>query len=172
MQNTEGPRAPSARELTLSFAQIAASDLALVGGKAANLGAMSRADIPVPLGFCVTALGFDAFVSGLADAERLFDALDALDGRDIERARVAGSRLFIDVTALFVAPRLRSAYLAVLSRVSRRRARDRIPLQTRGVSRRPVGNRRHRHRHRRARGPLRPARSGAARDGGSRRQRA
>jgi pyruvate,water dikinase len=34
-------------------------------------------------------------------------------------ARVAGSRLFIDVTALFVAPRLRSAYLAVLSHVYR-----------------------------------------------------
>jgi rifampicin phosphotransferase len=38
----------------LAFDQIHAGMLALVGGKAGNLGEMSRAGLPVPPGFCVT----------------------------------------------------------------------------------------------------------------------
>jgi phosphoenolpyruvate synthase/pyruvate phosphate dikinase len=38
----------------LAFDQIHAGMLAIVGGKAGNLGEMSRAGLPVPPGFCVT----------------------------------------------------------------------------------------------------------------------
>jgi pyruvate,water dikinase len=34
----------------------------LIGGKAANLAAMLSAELPVPLGFCVTVTAFQAFL--------------------------------------------------------------------------------------------------------------
>ena len=45
----------------LTFADIDAQQAGLVGGKGANLGALSRIDgIAVPAGFCVTTEGFAA----------------------------------------------------------------------------------------------------------------
>lgn len=93
MQPREDVHARDGSELTLSFDQITKDDLALVGGKGANLGAMWRADIPVPPGFCVTSLAFERFIAGLDDAERWFSALDALDGTDVDRAREAASAM-------------------------------------------------------------------------------
>ena len=40
--------------LVLTFDQIHTGMLAIVGGKAGNLGEMSRAGLPVPPGFCVS----------------------------------------------------------------------------------------------------------------------
>ena len=52
------------------------TQLALVGGKAAHLGALARTDgIRVPAGFCVTT---DAFRRILAEAPSIGDQLDAL----------------------------------------------------------------------------------------------
>ena len=44
----------SDRPLVLQFGDIAAGMLAVVGGKAANLGELTRARLPVPPGFCLT----------------------------------------------------------------------------------------------------------------------
>lgn len=79
--------------LTLHFRDITAADLPRVGGKAANLGAMSRAQIPVPPGFCVTAAAFDQFMQGLGPANELFAALDGLDGSSVEHARIAAAAM-------------------------------------------------------------------------------
>ena len=46
------------------FNEVTKDDVALVGGKGANLGEMTRAEIPVPPGFIVTA---DAYFSFLAE---------------------------------------------------------------------------------------------------------
>lgn len=48
--------------------EIGAQDLALVGGKGANLGEMTRAGLPVPPGFCLTADAYRDFIAaaGLA----------------------------------------------------------------------------------------------------------
>ncbi len=52
-----------------SFAEIRAGDVGVVGGKGANLGEMTRAGLPVPPGFCLTAEAYRAFTqtSGAAD---------------------------------------------------------------------------------------------------------
>ncbi|MGH3105593.1 MAG: PEP/pyruvate-binding domain-containing protein, partial [Rubrobacteraceae bacterium] len=44
-------------------------DIALVGGKGANLGELSHAGLPVPPGFVLTTRAYDAFVEagGLKD---------------------------------------------------------------------------------------------------------
>jgi pyruvate,water dikinase len=67
--------------------QIDRGDLLLAGGKGANLGAMIRAGMPIPPGFCVTTAGYRRFVEtnrlGNAIQERLGelkpDDIDALE---------------------------------------------------------------------------------------------
>src|SRR5215218_7668893 len=55
---------------TTWFDEIRKDDIALAGGKGANLGELSRAELPVPPGFVVTTTAYDAFVEahGIADA--------------------------------------------------------------------------------------------------------
>jgi pyruvate,water dikinase len=78
---------------TLPFESISAHDLPHVGGKGANLGALTAAGVPVPPGFCVTTSAFDEFIGALPGLDREFDHLDALDGRDVHAARKAAERL-------------------------------------------------------------------------------
>jgi phosphoenolpyruvate synthase/pyruvate phosphate dikinase len=47
---------------TAWFDEVRKDDIALVGGKGANLGELSRAGLPVPPGFVVTTEAYDAFV--------------------------------------------------------------------------------------------------------------
>jgi phosphohistidine swiveling domain-containing protein len=44
------------------FDEVSAADAGLVGGKGANLGEMTATGLPVPLGFCVTAEAYRAFI--------------------------------------------------------------------------------------------------------------
>jgi phosphohistidine swiveling domain-containing protein len=46
-----------------SLAELGQADLLLAGGKAANLGVLIRAGLPVPPGFCVTTDAYRAFVA-------------------------------------------------------------------------------------------------------------
>ena len=86
MDPNEGP-------LTLTFAEVGADDLARVGGKAANLGALTRAGVAVPPGFCVTTRAFDRFIASLPNAAAYFAALDALDGTSVDAARAAAESI-------------------------------------------------------------------------------
>src|SRR5262247_534758 len=72
------------------FDSIDKSDVALVGGKGANLGEMTRAGFPVPGGFCVTTDAFRAFLEGAGDTAALFARLAALSPEDTEAVRRAG----------------------------------------------------------------------------------
>jgi len=47
-----------------------------VGGKGANLGELTRADFPVPPGFCVTTAAYRDFVRTSGEFNALLDALD------------------------------------------------------------------------------------------------
>ena len=68
---------------TRPFESISARDLPRVGGKGANLGALTSAGVPVPPGFCVTTAAFDEFLRALPGLDREFDRLDALDDRAV-----------------------------------------------------------------------------------------
>ncbi|QIN81700.1 phosphoenolpyruvate synthase [Rubrobacter tropicus] len=50
--------------LTLDFVDVDRTMLPAVGGKAANLGEMIRAGLPVPGGFCVTTAAYDLVAAG------------------------------------------------------------------------------------------------------------
>jgi pyruvate,water dikinase len=79
----------------LDFQEVDQTQVALVGGKGARLGELSRIDgIRVPAGFCVTT---DAFRRMLAEAPSMEDRLDRLSGlkpddRDTVRALSAEIR--------------------------------------------------------------------------------
>src|SRR3954464_7132751 len=83
----------------LSFQEIDQTQVAVVGGKGANLGELSRMDgIRVPAGFCVTT---DAFQRIMAEAPSIEDPLDRLsrlqpDDREAIRALSAEVRQTIE----------------------------------------------------------------------------
>ena len=92
---------------TIRFDALSKDDIALAGGKGANLGEMSRAGLPVPPGFVITTRAYDAFVEagGLRDgilglAARAADtaALGAVAEGD-PNARFARTGIPEDVTA-------------------------------------------------------------------------
>jgi pyruvate,water dikinase len=72
----------AASALVMDLARIDVSMLATVGGKAANLGEMIRAGMPVPPGLCVTT---DAYRLAVADAalDGVLDALDTVAADDV-----------------------------------------------------------------------------------------
>src|SRR5436305_14434018 len=51
------------QSLVLPFSAIDRTMLALVGGKAANLGELTNAKLPVPPGFCVTTTAYGLVVA-------------------------------------------------------------------------------------------------------------
>lgn len=64
-------------------------DTVSAGGKGASLGKMSRAGLPVPPGFVVTAAAFDGFMAKVGIARAVESELEKIDLRDdssIERA--------------------------------------------------------------------------------------
>ncbi|MFC4591812.1 PEP/pyruvate-binding domain-containing protein [Sphaerisporangium corydalis] len=65
---------PTGRPLIMTFQDITADMLPLVGGKAANLGVLTRAGLPVPPGFCLTTEAYRRVAGGAG----LGDVLAAL----------------------------------------------------------------------------------------------
>lgn len=73
------------------FEQVGKDDIALVGGKGANLGEMTQAGIPVPPGFVVTADAYFDFLAASGLKAKVAAALEGLDHRDNEALNRASS---------------------------------------------------------------------------------
>lgn len=61
------------------FIEIGKQDIALVGGKGANLGELTRNDVKVPPGFCVTAQAYRDFIKGASLGEKIKDIITSID---------------------------------------------------------------------------------------------
>jgi pyruvate, water dikinase len=72
----------------LPLARLGKSDVSMVGGKAANLGEMLRAALPVPTGFVVTVSAYDEFLEATGVRADL-DLLIHLEKEEATRARRA-----------------------------------------------------------------------------------
>lgn len=83
----------NATPLSLSFPDIRASDLSLVGGKGANLGEMAHAGFPVPPGFCLTTVAFKKFIAACSDSDMLYALLDTVTTDNVETVRNVGLRV-------------------------------------------------------------------------------
>ncbi|MCA9831326.1 MAG: phosphoenolpyruvate synthase [Dehalococcoidia bacterium] len=96
------------------FSEVGRDDVPVVGGKGANLGELTRAGIPVPPGFVVTADTYFRFIdhSGLEPAIRkeLF-GLDVHNSRDLnERASRIRARLMEAPVPAHIAEAIRMGY--------------------------------------------------------------
>ena len=80
-----------------SFSELGAGDLALAGGKGANLGELVQAGLPVPPGFVLVTSAYRAFVAAMGLGPKLERALAEVaedDPRSIEAASTAIRALF------------------------------------------------------------------------------
>ncbi|GCF09840.1 PEP/pyruvate-binding domain-containing protein [Dictyobacter arantiisoli] len=78
---------PDSNNFVLPFSALHRDILALVGGKAANLGELTNAKLPVPPGFCVTTTAY-ALVAEDAGLQSVLDThapSQAGEGRDAQR---------------------------------------------------------------------------------------
>lgn len=75
------------------FKDIGKTDIPLVGGKGANLGEMTNAQIPVPGGFCVTAPAYFYFVETNDLQVKIRTILDKLDVNDNDALFAASRRI-------------------------------------------------------------------------------
>jgi pyruvate,water dikinase len=75
------------RPICIPFSQLTLDDVALVGGKTASLGELTRALVPagvrVPAGFAVTAVAYDALLDRGETRAKLRSILDGLDPQDL-----------------------------------------------------------------------------------------
>jgi len=72
------------------FEELSKKDVPLVGGKGANLGELTRAGIPVPPGFCVTAEAYKYFVENVRveDGRTLQEwIMDIISKTDVDDSR-------------------------------------------------------------------------------------
>jgi pyruvate,water dikinase len=82
-----------ADKYNLFFKEIDKGDLALVGGKGANLGVMTKAGFPVPNGFAVTTVAYDAFLKHNDILSTINDFLKQVDVDDPEQLNSASKRI-------------------------------------------------------------------------------
>jgi phosphohistidine swiveling domain-containing protein len=114
---TLGSRPPdgnSASALVLRLSQIDGSMLPLVGGKAANLGELMAAGLPVPDGFCLTTVAYREATGTvrdgvLADLGRLQAGLQPADPDSSAQLAVVAGRAREAIRALPVPPRTAAA---------------------------------------------------------------
>jgi len=64
------------RDLVIWFEHLGKEDVALVGGKNANLGEMIKAGIPVPPGFAITAYAYKKFIEENGIAQKIYDIIN------------------------------------------------------------------------------------------------
>ncbi|MBI2616925.1 phosphoenolpyruvate synthase [Candidatus Gottesmanbacteria bacterium] len=75
------------------FNEISKDDVALVGGKGANLGEMWNAKIPVPFGFVVTSAAYQAFLDDTGIERKIRDVLKLLNHKDPKNLSQVASKI-------------------------------------------------------------------------------
>src|SRR5262249_41558356 len=105
-------RSAGVTPLVLSFGEIGRGDLALAGGKGANLGEMTRAGFPVPVGFCVTTAAYRLFLTNHSDIAGLFASLEGCRPDDVEALRMAAGAFRQGLLDLPIPARVEQAVLA------------------------------------------------------------
>lgn len=79
--------------LVIDFKDIDKDSLALVGGKGANLGEMTKAGFPVPNGFAVTVPAYDLFLKDNDISSKIYDILAVTDVDDPAQLENASKKL-------------------------------------------------------------------------------
>ena len=102
----------------LSFGEIDRTQVAVVGGKGANLGELSRVDgVAVPDGFCVTTEAFARTVAGASWIEDRLDELSRLQPDDRSAIRLRSAEIRHAIEALAVPEAVAAEILAAHARL-------------------------------------------------------
>ncbi|MFJ4338382.1 rifamycin-inactivating phosphotransferase [Streptomyces sp. NPDC088915] len=97
--------------------EIDETQVAVVGGKGAHLGALSRIDgVHVPAGFCVTTDAFRRALAGAPSLDGLLDRLSRLDPDDREATRTLSAEVRRAVEAVAVPEDVAEAITGALAR--------------------------------------------------------
>ena len=89
------------RKAIVWFNEVTKDDVPSVGGKGANLGEMTNANIPVPPGFIVTANAYFDFLqqAKIIDKIReLLKPLDANDSKQLQQVAAEVKQVILDAT--------------------------------------------------------------------------
>ncbi len=89
------------RRAIVWFNEVTKEDVPLVGGKGANLGEMTRAEIPVPPGFIVTADAYFDFIEEAKLTDKIRNLLEPLDpnhGQQLHQIAGQIKQLILDAT--------------------------------------------------------------------------
>ncbi|MBO8128652.1 MAG: phosphoenolpyruvate synthase [Peptococcaceae bacterium] len=75
------------------FEELTKDDIALVGGKGANLGELTRAGIRVPPGFCVTAQAYKYFIERTGLQAKIQELINQTDINNVEELSLNTARI-------------------------------------------------------------------------------
>ncbi len=75
------------------FEELRKEDVAVAGGKGANLGELTQAGIPVPPGFVVTSKTYDQFVKETGIFDEIMNILDAIDVNNNKELQASSVRI-------------------------------------------------------------------------------
>ncbi len=75
------------------FEELKKEDVAIAGGKGANLGELTRAGLPVPPGFVITAAVYDNFIKETGIFDEIMDILDDTDIDDTKALAEASDKI-------------------------------------------------------------------------------
>jgi phosphohistidine swiveling domain-containing protein len=100
-----------ASDTILEFGEIKGDLLAVVGGKAGNLGELTRAGLPVPPGFCLTTEAYRQATEN-AGLEEIFDALERAESSDVATLSALAERARDAVRAVPIPPAIAEAVAA------------------------------------------------------------
>jgi rifampicin phosphotransferase len=104
----------------LGFQEIDQTQIAVVGGKGAHLGELSRIDgIRVPAGFCVTTDGFRRIMAEAPSLDDRLDRLSLLDPDDREGIRTRSAEIRGILEAIVVPDDVAVAITGALARLAR-----------------------------------------------------
>lgn len=79
--------------LVLPFKEISKEDVALVGGKGANLGEMTQVGLPIPGGFCLTANAYRLMLTENNLVEFIKETLTDLNVKDNDKLNKAAKKI-------------------------------------------------------------------------------
>ncbi|MFG2794527.1 rifamycin-inactivating phosphotransferase [Streptomyces sp. NPDC048419] len=110
-------------QYVLDLQEVDDTQVAVVGGKGAQLGALSRVEgIRVPAGFCVTTDAFRRVLAEAPSVEDLIDQLSRLNPDDGEAVRTLSAQIRSAIEAITIPGDLTAAITEALSRVGEQAA--------------------------------------------------
>jgi pyruvate,water dikinase len=113
-------------KLVLWFEELAKDDIPLVGGKNANLGEMINAEIPIPLGFAVTAKAYQDFLTSTNIDEEIYRTIQETvsDVDDPKQYDAASKKVRKIIEAAQMPPAIEDAITSAYKELSKRTQAD------------------------------------------------